>query len=66
MAKGLAQGPLQSYRLSKWAVYRGLEVDLATALEHETFAQNLLLGTEDVREAAKAFEEKRKPVFKGK
>lgn len=66
MAKGLVQGPLQSYRFSKWVVYRGLQVDLATALEHETLAQNLLLGTEDVREAAKAFAEKRKPVFKGK
>jgi len=66
LAKRLAQGPTQSYRLAKLAVYQGLELGLETALEHEVFGQNLLLGTEDVREAAKAFTEKRKPVFKGK
>lgn len=66
LAKRLAKGPTQSYRLSKWAVYKGLELSLEAALEHEVFGQNLLLGTEDVREAAKAFVEKRKPVFKGK
>jgi len=66
MAKRLAQGPSQSYRLCKWAVYRGLEVGLEAALENELFGQNLLLGTEDVKEVAKAFKEKRNPVFKGK
>ena len=66
MAKRLAQGPSQSYRFCKWAVYRGLDIELEAALEHELFGQNLLLDTEDVQEANKAFAEKRKPIFKGR
>jgi len=66
MARRYAQGPAQSYKLTKWAVYRGLELGLPSALEHECFGQNLLLGTEDVREAAQAFSENRMPVYKGK
>jgi 2-(1,2-epoxy-1,2-dihydrophenyl)acetyl-CoA isomerase len=66
LALRLARGPIQSYKLSKWAVYRGLDIGLEAALEHELFGQNLLLGTEDVRNAAKAFAEKKTPVFKGR
>ena len=66
MAGRYAQGPGQAYKLTKWAVYKGLEIGLSAALEHERFGQNLLLGTDDVREAALSFSEKRAPVFKGK
>lgn len=65
MAQRYARGPSQSYKLTKWAVYQGLEIDLPSALEHERFGQNLLLGTKDVREAARAFTEGRIPEFKG-
>lgn len=48
LARRLAKGPIQSYRLSKWAVYRAFTLDVEAALEHETFGQNFLVGTEDV------------------
>ncbi|MFB3812622.1 MAG: enoyl-CoA hydratase/isomerase family protein [Terriglobales bacterium] len=66
MARRLAAGPTQSYKLAKWAVYRGLELDYEAAAEHEMFGQNLLLGTEDVKNATRAFAQKAKPVFSGK
>lgn len=65
-ATKLAKGPSQSYRLSKWAVYRAQQLDLEAALEHEMFGQNLLLSTEDVSKAVEAFAEKKEPVFKGR
>lgn len=55
MAGRYARRSGQSYRLTKWAVYRGSEISLSAALEHECFGQNLLLGTKDGREAARAF-----------
>ncbi len=52
-------------RVSKQALYQGLTNDLATQVKHEAFAINFLRGTKDHEEAARAFVEKRKPVFKG-
>lgn len=66
LAGELAAGPLQAYRYTKWALGQAQHCDLETALSHEMFGQNVLLGTEDVKEAVRAFAEKRKPVFKGK
>lgn len=66
MAGRFAKGPSQSYKRCKWAVYRAMNLDLDAALEHEAISQGLLLGTQDVRNAAKAFAEKKKPVFKGR
>ena len=66
MAKRFAKGPLESYRRSKWAIYRAMGIDLDAALEHEAVSQGLLLGTEDVRSAAQAFANKKAPVFKGR
>lgn len=66
MAGKFAKGPAQSYKFAKWAVYRALSLDLPAACEHEMFAQNLLIDTEDVQNAVQAFREKRTPEFKGK
>jgi 2-(1,2-epoxy-1,2-dihydrophenyl)acetyl-CoA isomerase len=66
MAARFAKGPAQSYRLSKWAVYKAQNVDLQSAMEHERMGQNLLLGSQDSKIAVTAFSEKKTPVFKGK
>ena len=66
MAGRFAKGPAQSYKLSKWAVYRALNLDLPAACEHELFGQNLLIETEDAKNAIQAFREKRTPEFKGR
>ena len=56
---------MQSYRLTKWAVYCNLGGGLDAALEHEVLGQTLLVSTEDFQEEVKAFIEKRAPNFKG-
>jgi enoyl-CoA hydratase/carnithine racemase len=49
----------------KRAVYRGLEMDLAPALDLELALGAELLGSADRKEGIAAFLEKRKPRFKG-
>lgn len=66
MATKLAKGPPVALRLSKFLVYKGLQVDLETALGMESACVNIALGTEDNKEAIQALAEKRPPVFKGK
>jgi 2-(1,2-epoxy-1,2-dihydrophenyl)acetyl-CoA isomerase len=56
----LARGSTDAYRLIKWAVYRGLERNLESALENESYGQNFLLGTEQVRAFAKRFAGRKK------
>ncbi len=51
---------------AKFAINRGMEVDLSTGLAIETSAYWLTLPTEDRTEALNAFREKRKPVFRGR
>lgn len=50
----------------KTATYCGASGDLAMALEHEAYVQAMCEMTEDHREGALAFVEKRPAVFKGK
>jgi enoyl-CoA hydratase/carnithine racemase len=69
LARGLAQeiaanGPV-AVRQAKWAIDRGLEVDLATGLALEDAAYEAVLPTKDRIEALEAFAQKRKPVFRG-
>ncbi|MDD5093815.1 MAG: enoyl-CoA hydratase-related protein [Dehalococcoidia bacterium] len=66
MAKIIADMPPKSMELTKKALYMGMKNDLPTQTAYETLALHYLLGTEDHIEGAKAFLEKRKPVFKGK
>lgn len=58
-------GPL-ALTQAKFAIDKGSEVDLATGLEIEGKAYEVLLPTEDRREALVAFQAKRAPEFKGR
>jgi enoyl-CoA hydratase/carnithine racemase len=55
-----------STRQIKHAVNTGMQMDLASALMFEIEAYNRLPPTEDRREGVAAFNEKRKPVWKGR
>src|SRR5712692_8538245 len=66
LARKIAAGPPVAIRLAKRALHRNAESDLRSALEFETFAQNVCSETEDAREGIRAFVEKRSPVFRGR
>jgi enoyl-CoA hydratase/carnithine racemase len=55
-----------SLALVKRAVHRGMQMDLASAIEFETFLVTTIYGTEDKQEGISAFLEKRTAHFKGK
>ena len=65
-ARRLAEGPPIALGLAKRGVYRNLAADLASALEYETFAQQIVWASEDAGEGIRAFLEKRTPRFKGR
>ena len=58
------QGPL-AVRMAKQAINKGIEVDLQTGLDVEEGCYDTVLTSEDRIEGLKAFQEKRKPVYKG-
>jgi len=60
-----ANAPL-SVRQAKKAIHLGLQTDLRTGLRIEVEAYNRLVGTEDRLEGIAAFNEKRKPKFRGR
>jgi enoyl-CoA hydratase len=53
-------------RQARQAIHFGLHMDLSSALMFEIEAYNRMVPTEDRREGVAAFNEKRKPVFKGR
>ena len=65
-AARIAAGPSVAIELTRRAVYRGLNNDLASQLYFENYAQNICFMSEDFREGVRAFRGKRKPEFKGK
>lgn len=62
----LAQKPVLALRAAKEAVHRGFSMPVEQGLRLESDLWCSLTGTDDQREGAAAFLEKRKPVFTGK
>jgi len=65
LANKIAAGPPIAIELAKDAVYLGLETDMKTAIDFESYAQNVCRNTEDHKEGIMSFMEKRKAEFKG-
>lgn len=59
-----ANGPL-AVQMAKWAINCGMQADLATGLEIESRAYDMIIPTQDRLEGLAAFKEKRKPVYRG-
>jgi enoyl-CoA hydratase/carnithine racemase len=55
-----------SHALIKRAVRQGMQLDLASGVEFETFVVTTIYGTEDKQEGISAFLEKREASFKGR
>lgn len=64
-AQKYAKGPAVAMAFTKRAVYLAETGELDKDLEWNSLAQRLCLATEDAQEGARAFLEKREPVFKG-
>jgi 2-(1,2-epoxy-1,2-dihydrophenyl)acetyl-CoA isomerase len=63
----LAHGPSVSIELQKRLTYEGLKTtSLQSQMAHEDFAQHICYQTEDAKEGAVSFLEKREPHFTGK
>ena len=60
-----ANGPI-AVRQAKQAIHRGAQMSLSDGLAFEIEAYNRLVSTEDRREGVLAFNERRKPVFRGR
>ncbi len=61
----VSNAPL-AVRQAKKAIHEGMQMDVRTALRYEVEAYNRLTGTEDRVEGTLAWNEKRKPIFKGR
>lgn len=66
MAKSLCSKSPLALRAAKEAIDRGINMTLDNGLDVEADLWCFLCGTQDQKEGALAFLEKRKPVFKGK
>ena len=66
LARKIAKGPPIAIRLGKMQLYKGLEMDLETALEFEIASVTIALASKDYREALAALSENREPRFEGR
>jgi enoyl-CoA hydratase len=65
-ADRIARNAPIAVRQAKQAIRRGIDMSLADGLAFEIEAYNRMVPTEDRREGVRAFNEKRKPSFKGR
>jgi enoyl-CoA hydratase/carnithine racemase len=65
LASSLAEGPSIAYRYIKDNLDEAMEVSYPVAIDREAERMLRAQGTEDHKEAVRAFVEKRKPVFHG-
>lgn len=61
-----AQAPTKAIAMMKKMLNKSFHSDLNTMLEYEAFCQELAGRSEDYKEGVKAFNEKRKPEFRGR
>ena len=66
VARSLLENAPLALREAKRAIDRGVEVDLESGLQMEVLSYNVCLKTEDRDEGLAAFNEKRKPRWKGR
>ena len=66
LAGALAKNAPLSLRFIKESLYRGLDMGLHDAIHAERYRQFILYGTDDRKEASKAWMEKRPPKFTGR
>jgi 2-(1,2-epoxy-1,2-dihydrophenyl)acetyl-CoA isomerase len=66
LASELARGPTRALAAAKRLMYSGTHESLETQIENELRSIFEMAATEDTREAIKAFNEKRTPVFEGR
>lgn len=65
LARTLAEGPARALAYTKRAIHRSLDRTMEAEFDYEIFAQVQCLQSEDHREGVSAFQEKRRPQFKG-
>jgi enoyl-CoA hydratase/carnithine racemase len=65
LAADIAKNAPLAVAQAKYAIDHGLEVDLVTGLAIETNAYQVLIPTKDRLEGLKAFQERRKPNYRG-
>lgn len=66
LARKIANGPPIAIRLAKVQLYKSLEVDLETAMQMAAAFETITLTSDDHKEGATAFREKRPAQFKGR
>lgn len=66
LVRRLAAGPPLAFAATKKAVNAATLAGLHDALERERLGQTVLLGTDDVAEGMRAFNERRRPRFRGR
>ena len=65
-AQRIADNAPISVRQAKKSIHHGLQTDLVTGLAYEVAAYERMITTDDRREGIDAFNEKRKPKFRGR
>jgi 2-(1,2-epoxy-1,2-dihydrophenyl)acetyl-CoA isomerase len=66
VAAELARGPTRAYAAAKQLMHTGLVESLETQIENEIRTIAKMIASEETKEAVRAFNEKRTPVFRGR